>query len=161
MTANDRVQRRPTMSKEPMANCWWAKDIKGQTRMSKETIMVIKEQCSTRKMVLQSSDCCWHYDYCVVSSCMFLGLNFKWKMIALQCLHNNLHGYRGSGTFPTGGTETMSFSYIQGLWYSFYSFDFVSFSGSCHYRIQRAKWLLASGKHQWVENSSIMVYTCM
>ncbi len=31
-------------------------------------------------------------------------------MSILQCLYNNLHGYRGSGTF----------TYIQGLLYSFY-----------------------------------------
>ena len=41
-----------------------------------------------------------------------------------------LYGYRGNGTgatggtgatnFPTGGTETTSFGYIQGLWYMFY-----------------------------------------
>jgi len=45
--------------------------------------------CSTRIMVLQSSDCCWHHDYCVVSSYMFLGLIFKWKEIVLHRLHDN------------------------------------------------------------------------
>jgi len=49
-----------------------------------------------------------------------------------------LYGYRGHGTgatggtgginFPTGSTKTTGFSYIQGLWYSFYTKS--SFYGS-------------------------------
>jgi len=49
---------------------------------------------STRIMVLQSSDCCWHHDYCVVLVCVFLGLNQREKYCVLQCLHYILPGYR-------------------------------------------------------------------
>ena len=52
-------------------------------------ILCVAKGSSTRIMVLQSSDCCWHHDYCVVSRYMFLGLNFKWKVIVLLCLHDN------------------------------------------------------------------------
>jgi len=114
---------------------------------------------STRIMVLQSSDCCWHHDYCVVSSCMFLGLNFKWKVIVLHRLHDNFIWLQRPWYWNYRWYWRYKFSLHTGvLVLVLQSFDFVSFSGVCHCRIRLTEWLLAPNKNQWVGNTSIKVY---
>jgi len=92
---------------------------------------------STSIMVLQSSDCCWHHDYCVVFDLHVLRNEFEEKNECFAVFNDVLPGYMALVGFLRAMSSPLSGKIGAA------SYSKMSLCG-CHYRILHGKGLLVT-----------------